>query len=194
MPQLLAVVSHPPPALSCLAFLPPSASYNTTGHCPRAEPCAIFLRGVHFVSAAPFLHLPPTTEVSFSAHVLSACSPTYLSLSADALAASMPPPASRSSMPPHPPSSPNLSLSQIECPVRHCRRHSSVVPPHSTCPRRSDNSSNFSTTVEMAAAAVATSAAAVTTAAAARQDSSWAAATAAVPLWHAAMCCKLYYT
>ena len=56
VPQLLAVVSHPPPALSCLAFLPPSASYNTTGHCPRAEPCAIFLRGVHFVSAAPFLH------------------------------------------------------------------------------------------------------------------------------------------
>ena len=51
---------------------------------------------------------------------------------------------------------------------------------------------NFSTTVEMAAAAVATSAAAVTTAAAARQDGSWAAA--AVPLWHVAMCNKLYYT
>ena len=43
---------------SCCALLPPSASYNFCGHCPRAEPCRNFLRVVHCVPAAPFLHLP----------------------------------------------------------------------------------------------------------------------------------------
>ena len=47
---------------SCCALLPPSASYNFSGHCPRAEPCRNFLRVVHCVPAAPFLNLPRPSD------------------------------------------------------------------------------------------------------------------------------------
>ena len=68
---------------SCCS-LPPFLSYKTTGHCPRAEPCATFLRRVHFVPAAPCLPCPLTPKAPFSAHALSASSLTYFSLSATA--------------------------------------------------------------------------------------------------------------
>ena len=78
-----------PPSSWALLLRPPASICLIQHHraLPSGGALRNFLRRVHFVSAAPFLHLPPTTEVSFSAHVLSACSPTYLSLSADALAA-----------------------------------------------------------------------------------------------------------
>ena len=52
---LLSPLSSRRPAVLCL----PPPSYNTNRALPGAEPCAIFLRRVHFVPAAPCLFCPP---------------------------------------------------------------------------------------------------------------------------------------
>ena len=55
---------------SCCALLPPSASYNFCGHCPRAEPCTNFRSLAYFV-ATTMCPLPPVA-LPYSLHALPA--------------------------------------------------------------------------------------------------------------------------